>query len=87
MDLRSFDRFPQVNKDTTILKFYLSVDYNDHFYQLRTVHLPLYHFRVMVFNTTCNNISAISWRSVLFVEETAKNHRPSASHWQTVSQR
>jgi len=69
MNLRSFDRFPQVNKDTTILKFYLSVDYNDHFYQLRTV---LYHYRVMVFNATCNNLSAISWRSVLFVEETAK---------------
>jgi hypothetical protein len=26
---------------------------------------------VMVFNTTINNISAISWRSVLLVEETA----------------
>ena len=25
---------------------------------------------VMVFNATFNNISAISWRSVLFVEET-----------------
>ena len=27
-------------------------------------------FRVMVFNATINNISAISWRSVLLVEET-----------------
>jgi hypothetical protein len=26
--------------------------------------------RVMVFNTTLNNILAISWRSVLLVEET-----------------
>jgi hypothetical protein len=26
--------------------------------------------RVMVFNTTFNNISVISWRSVLLVEET-----------------
>jgi hypothetical protein len=26
--------------------------------------------RVMVFNATFNNISAISWRSVLLVEET-----------------
>jgi hypothetical protein len=26
-------------------------------------------FRVMVFNATFNNISVISWRSVLFVEE------------------
>jgi hypothetical protein len=34
--------------------------------------------RVMVFNATLNNISAISWHSVLFVEETGvlgENHR------------
>jgi len=33
--------------------------------------------RVMVFNTTFNNISVISWRSILLVEETevpGKNH-------------
>jgi hypothetical protein len=29
-----------------------------------------YRVRVMMFNTTFNNISAISWRSVLLVEET-----------------
>ena len=44
---------------------------------------------VMVFNVTIsNNISAISWRSVLLVEETGRfgeNHRPVASHWQTLS--
>jgi hypothetical protein len=42
----------------------------------------------MVFNTTFNNISVISWRSVLLVEETGvpeENHRPAASHWQTLS--
>ena len=42
----------------------------------------------MVFNTTFNNISAISWRSVLLVEETGvpgENHWPVASHWQTLS--
>ena len=32
-----------------------------------------------------NNISVISWRSVLLVEETGENHRPVASHWQTLS--
>ena len=35
--------------------------------------------RVMVFNATCNNISAILWRSVLLMEETrvnGENHRP-----------
>ena len=38
--------------------------------------------RVMVFNTTFNNISDISWRSALLVEETevhGENHQP-ASH-------
>jgi len=42
----------------------------------------------MVFNATFNNISVISWRSVLLVEETegpAENHRPVTSHWQTLS--
>ena len=43
---------------------------------------------LMVFNTTFNNISVISWRSVLLVEETGgpgENHWPVASHWQTWS--
>ena len=44
-------------------------------------------FRFMVFNATFNNISVISWRSVLLMEETGKNHRPAAiCHWQTLSQ-
>ena len=45
-------------------------------------------FKVMVYNTTFNNISVISWQSVLLVEETwvpGENHRPVASHWQTLS--
>ena len=33
---------------------------------------------LMVFNTTFNNISVISWRSVLLVEETEGNDRPAA---------
>jgi hypothetical protein len=37
----------------------------------------------MVFNATFNNISVISWRSVLLVEETGvsgENHQPLESH-------
>jgi hypothetical protein len=34
---------------------------------------------IMVFNATFNNISVISWRSVLLVEDTGENHRPVAS--------
>jgi hypothetical protein len=37
-------------------------------------------FGFMVFSATFNNISVISWRSVLLVEETGKKHRPVASH-------
>jgi hypothetical protein len=42
----------------------------------------------MVFNATFNNLSAISWRLLLLVVETevpGENHRPVASHWQTLS--
>ena len=39
----------------------------------------------MVFITTFNNISVISWRSVSLVEETGENHRPVASHSQILS--
>jgi len=41
-----------------------------------------------VFNATFSNISAISWRPVLVVEEAGvpgENHRPWASNWQTLS--
>jgi hypothetical protein len=44
--------------------------------------------RVMVCNAVFNNISVISWRSVLLVEETGvprENHWSVASHWQTLS--
>jgi len=40
-------------------------------------------FRVLGFNATFNNISVISWRSVLLVKETrvsGENHTPMASH-------
>jgi hypothetical protein len=44
--------------------------------------------KVVVFNVTFNNISVISWRSVLLVEETEvprENHQTVASQWQTLS--
>jgi len=43
---------------------------------------------VVVFDATFNNISAISWRLDLLMEETGvhgENNRPIASHWQTLS--
>jgi hypothetical protein len=43
---------------------------------------------VMVFNATFNNITVISWRSILLMEETevpAENDRPAASRRQIIS--
>jgi hypothetical protein len=58
--------------------------------QLHVIHSIYFHIYLkkrlvwfMVFNATFNNISVISWRSVLLVEETGvpgENHRPVASH-------
>ena len=49
----------------------------------------LLRVRVMsVFNATFNNISVISWQSVLLVVEpgvSGENHRPTASHLPTLS--
>ena len=42
----------------------------------------------MVFNATFHNISVISWRTVLLVEETGvhgENYWPATNHWQTLS--
>ena len=42
----------------------------------------------MVFNTTFNKISVISWRSVLLLDEArvpGENHRSAVSHGQTLS--
>jgi hypothetical protein len=47
-----------------------------------------FNIRIMVFNDTFKNISAISWWSVLLVKETevpGNNHQPVVSHWQTLS--
>ena len=44
--------------------------------------------RVMVFDANFNNISFISWQSVLLVKEIGvpgKNHRPAARYCQTLS--
>ena len=41
-----------------------------------------------MFNATFSNISAISWRPLLVVEEagvSGENHRPWASNWLTLS--
>ena len=41
--------------------------------------------RVVVFNATFNNISLISWQTVLLVEETGENHKPATCHYFTLN--
>ena len=56
-------------------------------YETLRVHVFIWVWvMVMVFNATFNNVSIISWWSVLLVEETGipkENHSPVGSHWQT----
>jgi len=56
------------------------------FYSIFILHINI--TGVMVLNVTFNNITVISWQSVLLVEENGvqgENHRPVTSHWQTLS--
>ena len=55
------------------------------YYEVKIVTHVLKYVCLMVFNATSNNISVISWQSVLLVEETGGHQRPVASHWQTLS--
>ena len=41
---------------------------------LKCLSIHNFRVRVMVFNVTFNNISVVSWQSVLLVEETGENH-------------
>ena len=43
---------------------------------------PTFRFLILiVFSATLSNISTISWRPLLVVEEAGENHRPWASNW------
>jgi len=48
--------------------------------------MTVYHF-VMVFNATVNNMSVISWQSVLLLEESVYEQKsnPVTDHWDTLS--
>ena len=70
--------------DTGILVSHWPI-YKNKFSSENTVKIGV---RVTVFDSTFNNISVISWWSVLLVEETGvpgEKHRPAAIHWQTLS--
>ena len=53
-------------------------------YKLEQLYLLCHRVGGMVFNAAFSNISAISWRSVLLVEQSGvpgENQRPAASHY------
>jgi len=64
--IKSLDEFHKIGIRKTIKKGLVSIIDLD---------------RYIVFNATFSNISAISWRPVLVVEEARENHRPWASNW------
>ena len=78
-----------LNKITVIYFFFIFITLHLHDWIIFLgFHVFWLGIRVMVFNATFNNISVISWLSVLLVEESGvpgENHRFSASHWQTLS--
>ena len=74
----------------TFLKFFHNVSTHllHIMYKYTKMYIPVHclGLEIRVFNATFNNISAISWRSVLLVEETwvlSENHQHATSHWQT----
>jgi hypothetical protein len=58
------------------------------YYHSEVKYIICIRIKVIVLKATFNNLSTISWWWVLFVEETGvpeENHRPTTSHWQTLS--
>ena len=70
----------------TKLDIYTFISYNS--ISLIILSKQIIRVRVLVFNFIFNNVSVISWQSVLLVEKTrvpGENHQPVDSHWQTLS--
>jgi len=70
------------------IKYFLHSKHIGHQPFIGIVYYPTHYTRlgyVMVLNATFNNISVITWPSLLLVEETGENHKPVISHWQTLS--
>ena len=80
--------FISVISSTTVLKsIHVHVLHKSDIQYVKSLFTSLFAC-LMVFNATFNNISVISWRSVLLVKDIrgpGENHRPVTSHWQTLS--
>ena len=69
---------------TVIFYIQVQITYIQYVYTLSSEYTCRFHFDFWCFNATFNNISAISWRPVLVVEEAGvpgENHRPWTSNW------
>jgi hypothetical protein len=72
-------------RDCLVVRFTATYAISAHYLKKRISGYGRHHdwVRIMVFKATFNNISAISWRSVLLVGVTGvsgQNYRPAASH-------
>jgi hypothetical protein len=63
--------YREVNSYIQHIKFFVNVWENDNYTNQKVG-------SIMVINATFNNISVISWRSVLLLERTRENHWPVA---------
>ena len=84
--VKLLSRIPSLTDDRlhgdTCSELRLCILTNDIFFN-RLYPFVFFVFFLVVFNATFNNISVISWRSVLLVEEPRgpeENHRPVANH-------
>ena len=84
----SLNMFKELNAVTFILFFLVVISMKSAKMYVGGSQIVWGVIKFMVLYATFNNISAISWRSVLSVEETGvpeENHRLDPSHWQTLS--
>jgi hypothetical protein len=71
----------------SVVKASVSLLWVPHLHLLLRHHCSVWRWLVgfMVFNATLSNISVISWRSVLLVEENGENHGPVTNHWDFIT--
>ena len=71
--------FPKIN---------MTKYFSKHNSTIKIINIILVMHLIYTCNYPCTNISVISWRSILLVEETrvpGENHWLATSHWQTLS--
>ena len=78
------DNFMKSGTFCITLKYYINCIYRHRVMLFKYNSWSCWWAMDMVFNITFNNISVISWRSVLLLKETGENLRSVTSHWQTL---